>query len=366
MYLPMITDTRGTARQPAASLRAYVQRPYVRLAVLSAAAASVAFALGTGLHHVSPVVAAITALISVRPTFHASMQEALRQVLGVLIGAGVAFVAMMVAGYSSLALFVAIVACFVLAWALKLGEGGAMSVGVTVILVVGPFFNTDAIETRLLGAALGSLVALAFSFFTRPGSPHDRALAAVVAQADTTATLLAEIADTLARAQGHVERDTARGWHRTAEQVVESTMAIRAEAEDALDGSRWSPMIRHDEAAAVLEQVLITEDTALTVLSMCDDLLDASDRTDPLPPVLAASLSDVLRATAGAISQQSQSALERPAEPLDDDTGTVLTAYATRRDATAAVRTMDDTMPLLLGGSLVRDSEKITDALSGR
>ncbi len=357
MYLPMTSLMRGA--------RAYVQRPYVRLAALSAAAASAAFALGAALPHVSPVVAAITALISVRPTFHASMQEALRQVLGVLIGAGVAFVVMMVAGYSAIALFVAILACFVLAWALKLGEDGAISVGVTVILVVGPFFNTVAIETRLLGAALGSLVALGVSFFTRPGAPHDRALTDVVAQADTSSGLLAEIADTLARTQGRVPPEMARTWHERAEHVVEATMAIRAEAEDALGGSRWSPMIRRDEAAAVLEQVLLTEDTALTVLNMCDDLLDAAGRTQPLPPVLAATLSDVLRATAGAIHQQSQSALERPAEPLHDDTGTVLTAHATRRDATAAVRTMDDTVPLLLGGSMLRDSEKITDALSG-
>ena len=186
-------------------------RPYVRLAVLSAAAAAAAYGIGTALAFVSPVVAAITALVTVRPTLHGSMQEALRQVLGVVIGAAVAFASLEMIGYSALTLFVGIVTCFVAAAWLRLGEDGAAAVAVTVILVVGPHFSSEAIETRLFGAVVGSLLALLTSYFTRPGTPHGRALTEVVDEAGRTAALLAGIADTLSREGGQVPAHAYQG-----------------------------------------------------------------------------------------------------------------------------------------------------------
>src|SRR5438034_9109436 len=147
-------------RRLARHLTSTASRPYVRLAVLSAAAAAAAYGIGSVLPMVSPVVAGVTALIAVRPTLHASMQEALRQVLGVVIGAAVAFGSLEMVGFSVVSLFVALVVCFVVAAWLGLGEDGATAVAVTVVLVVGPHFSTEAIEARLSGVVVGSLVAL--------------------------------------------------------------------------------------------------------------------------------------------------------------------------------------------------------------
>jgi uncharacterized membrane protein YccC len=131
-------------------VRALLRRDYLRLAVLSALAAAVAYGIGAALPMVSPVVAAITALISVRPTFHASLRESLLQVLGVVVGAGVALVAFAALGWSALALGIALLAVFGVARLLRLGEEGAVAVGVTVILVAGPRLDAEAVETRLL------------------------------------------------------------------------------------------------------------------------------------------------------------------------------------------------------------------------
>jgi len=341
-------------------------RPYVRLAVLSAAAAAAAYGLGTALPLVSPIVAAITALVTVRPTLHASMQEALRQVLGVVIGAAVAFASLEMVGYSALALFLAIVVCFAVAGWLRLGEDGAVAVGVTVILVVGPHFSTEAIETRLFGAVVGSLLALLTSYFTRPGTPHGRALADVVGEAERTAALLAAIAEALSRPAGHVTQPVAQLWLEEAEQILARTVQARHAAQDAVAGADWSPLIDRQEAYAVLEQVRITEGTAITLVSMCRDLISAADREESLPVGLASSLSDVLLATASAIGQQSESARDHPAETLSDQTGPVSVARRNRSDAASHIRHLEDTRPLLLGGSLLREAEKITEILSGR
>jgi uncharacterized membrane protein YgaE (UPF0421/DUF939 family) len=338
----------------------------VRLAALSAVAAAVAYALGSALPHVSPVVAGVTALVAIRPTFHASMQEALRQVLGVVVGAAVAFASLQIVGFSALSLLVALLVCLVVAAWLGLGENGALAVAVTVILVVGPTFSKVAVESRLLGVVLGSVLALVTSYFARPGTPHGRALEGLVGEGERIAELLERISTALAADDGRVEVRAARGWLDDAEQILARTAAARDEAEDALAGARWSPMIDRAEAAAVLDQARITERTATTVASMCRDLVTAAVSAEPLPAGLARSLADVLGATAAAVDKQSRSARERPSQTLSDETGPVRLARSGRADAAAHVRQVDDTVPLLLGGSLLRDADEISQILSGR
>ncbi len=338
--------------------------PYARLAVLSAGAAAVAYGVGVLTPEVSPVVAGVTALITLRPTFHGSVQEALRQVLGVVLGAALALGAMQSMGFSAAALFVTILACFLVARGLRLGEEGAAAVAVTVILVVGPQVRAEAIETRLLGVLVGSLVALGLSSFMRPGSPHGRALTGALDQGTRAAALLTTIGETLAVGRP-VPAGRPRQWLDEAEDILASTVEAGHAAQDAVTGARWSPMIDLAEAEAVLAQVRITERTAVTIVSICRDLLAAADGDRPLPSPLATSLSDVLLATADAISSQSAAARESPAQILDDHTGPVRVVSRSRSEAATHVRRMDDTRPLLLGGSLLRDTEKITETLTG-
>ena len=340
------------------------RRPYARLAVLSAVAAAIAYGLGSMSPRISPVVAGVTALITVRPTFHASVQEALRQTLGVVLGAVFAFAALEVIGFSGVALFVTIFAAFLTAHLLRLGEEGAVAVGVTVILVVGPHFNTEAIETRLFGVLVGSLIALVVSYFTRPGTPHGRALAEVVTEGERISVLLTGIGQTLATRQGNIPRTLAVDWLAEAEDILVSTLQIRHAAQDAVAGARWSPMIGHAEAHAVLTQVRIIEGTAITVVSMCRDLVVAAEH-HPMPMALATSLSDVFLATAGAVTNQSGTARQHPSEPLADHTGPIRVVSRTRKEATTHVRGLEDTQPLLLGGSLLRDTQRITEILTG-
>jgi uncharacterized membrane protein YgaE (UPF0421/DUF939 family) len=346
-------------------IQSHSRHPYIRLTVLSAVTAAAAYGLATALPMTSATVAAVAALVSVRPTLHASMQEGLRQLLGVIIGAGVAFASLEFIGYSAVALFLAVLVCFAVAGVLRLGDEGAAAVGITVILVVGPHFSTVAIETRLSGVALGALLALIASFFLRPGTPHGRALADVVKEAGHAAGLLDTIAQALVSESGQLTRPMVQAWLADAQLILMRTVETRLLAQDAVSGARWSPMIDRRQAAAILEQVQITEKTAVAIVSLCRDLVGAASRDEHLSVGLATSFSDVLRATADAIEQQSNAARVSPAETLDQQTGPIRLAKRGRTEAAAHIRHLDDTRPLLLGGSLLRDAEKITEILSG-
>ena len=180
---------------------------------------------------------------------------------------------------------------------------------------------------------VGSLLALVVSYFTRPGSPHGRALADVVEQGDRASALLTTIGNALADRDGQLTSVLAGRWLDEAQDSLARTTEIKHLAQDAVAGARWSPMIGLAEAQAVLAQVKLTEATAITLVNMCRDLQVAAGRDRAMPSGLATSLSSVLLATAGAITVQSATARGNPAETLDHDADVMGTATRTRKDA---------------------------------
>jgi uncharacterized membrane protein YgaE (UPF0421/DUF939 family) len=85
-----------------------INAPYFRLATLTTIAGTLAYFIGANLPLVSGVSAAITAIVSVRHTFHDSAQESFLQILGVVIGGTVAFAAMKLIGFNSVVVMLAI------------------------------------------------------------------------------------------------------------------------------------------------------------------------------------------------------------------------------------------------------------------
>jgi len=336
-----------------------------RFIFLAALAATLAFAFGTLIPIVSAPVAAITALIAVRPTFHESAQEGFRQVVGVVVGGISAYVMIQIFGVSPIVVFAAVAASFIVAKLLRLGDEGAITTGVTVILVIGFTLDPLEVEYRLLGVFVGCLMALLVSLYTRPGTPHQRALDETLSQADRVSQLLGTIAAGLPADGSKVPPEIAERWMEEAENIVRASEKARASAENALAGSRWSPLLPKVEAKAVLDQAGITYATAITVTNICRDIMLSSSREENLPAELVDSLSDVLQATAEVVSEQTEQARENPAEPLPKDSEFIATARETKREAVSTLRDIDETQPILIGGSLLRDATKISDTLTG-
>ncbi len=136
---------------------------------------------------------------------------------------------------------------------------------------------------------------------------------------------------------------------------------IKSNAKSALAGSAWSPAIDYEETKAVVAQIELTEATASTLLNICRELVLTSGSSHQIPALLAKALAGVLSATAEVISDQAENAEENPSdlqhEELDD-------WRDQRTKAIVQLRNLDETQPLLIGGSILRDAEKITEILS--
>lgn len=336
-----------------------VRAPYVRLAALTAVAGTAAFAVGGTIPNTSAITAAITAMVSIRHTFHDSIRDSVTQVLGVMLGGTVAYIAMKLIGFNALVIFLAIGSCFVVARLLRLGEEGALAIAVTVILVLGPTIKAEKIETRLYGVLVGVVIAMATSYFVRSGSPQERALKAGVAQSRAMSELLHEVAMTLADGSAEVSRPQAAKWLVRAEVIAQEVDTIRAQAESAVAGATWSPMIDRQEALAVAKQIEMTQATAETVVNICRELVLTFGKSHKLPTLLASALSGILNATAFVIEEQAEVALAAPAAHADDE------VFDQKRDeAIKDLRVLDETQPLFIGGSIIRDAEKISDILA--
>ena len=61
------------------------------------------------------------------------------------------------------------------------------------------------------------------------------------------------------------------------------------------------------------------------------------------------------------ITEQAERAAEQPATLADEDN---FDWVKKREDAVERLKNLDETQPLLLGGSILRDAEKITESLS--
>ena len=336
----------------------FVQAPFFRLAVLTSLAGTLGYFWADTVPSANAITAAITAMVSMRHTFHDSIRESVNQVVGVLLGGVVAYLTIKVIGFTPVVYFISILACFVVSRLLKLGEEGAVAIGITVVLVLAPSVSTDTIENRLLGVVIGGIIAMSLSYFVRSGTPQERALKAGIEQSRAMAALLHGIALKLSGDAPDVSREQAAKWLARAEIIAAEVARIRTNAESALAGAKWSPMIDRAEAQSIVKQIEMTAVTADTVVNICRELVLTFGKSQRLPELLATALAGILNATALVIEEQAEVAQDVPAAQADDE------LFEQKRDeAIAELKSIDETQPLFIGGSILRDAEKINDIL---
>lgn len=323
----------------------------IRIAIFSALSVSLAYMIGSLIPVVDPIIAAITALIAIRPTFHASVRESWGQILGTFVGAAASLIIVSFTGFNIFTLAVMIVISFFIAWILKIGEEGAISIGVTVILVAGPLFGDyDSIEGRLFGVALGALCGLTASFFVTPGQPHRRALDASMVQVRRSSVLLHKIA--LRLAEGSLDGKESEEWLAEVEDIVEKSEKARKEAEDAVKGAKWSPLLRKNETIDVLDEVLKNQEVVFTVKSICEDAIQSATSGKKFKGKVALTLSNMLLNTVANINEHI------------NETDNIIYYDEVVTSEISTLKNLDDTQAIILGGSIARDATKIKQALS--
>ncbi len=338
--------------------------PQLRLALWSAAAAATAYGIGLAIPSINATVAGITALIAIRPTFHDTAAEMLRQILGTIIGAAFGLLLTHLFGVNPIGILVLVLVSFLMAKVMKLGNEGAITMGVTVILVFGPGFGAQAVQSRFLGIVFGALIALLVSLWVRPGTPHSRALSASVTHANAAAELLTNIAVHLASGKGKVDKVIAKSWVTEADSILKELNITHDEATSALRSAKWSPLVNKKEAVAIVGQIEIAQSTARTAHAIAEDLLSSSKTKKPIPENMALNLSEIIAATANTIQGQAKIAKTKPAKSLKQ-TDTSVLGWATLRDETAVkVKELNETQPLIIAGSILRKVGHINDVLT--
>lgn len=339
---------------------------HVRLAIFASIAATLAFLVSSVAPVVSGVVAAITALLTTRTTFHESIQEGGKQVIGTIAGAVVGGLLLASMGFSPLLLVVSLAVAFGIGRLLRLGEEGSITIGVTVILVLGLNLGGAAVESRVLGVIAGAAIALTLSQFVMSEPPHDRAMRRAIAYTQEISSLLADIGGALRRRSAGLDIPSTliAGWLTQAQEVQNGLAALITETEEIVKGSRWSPLIQREEAERVLAQCVIGHELSMTVSGMCRELL-ATQESVSLSDTLALHLSEVFDAAANVVEGQAHQMLtadEARQPSRDEDLKQLIEAHESARDK---VKSLDDTGAIILGGSLLQDGATIGKIATG-
>lgn len=261
--------------------RSHARGVLLRGWVITALAAASAWALAEALtanieaFNVPPLVAAITALLTVRVSLHRASGEAGAQLLGTLIGAGLALVIDNIPLPAAAQAGIVVLGALAVVKALKLGDEAGLSVPITALIVLGPGLHEATAADRLAATVVGVSLAVFFSFVMHPDSPAGRAAAQVAQLSDGAASLLADISQGLER---RLEVADALDWLERARALNEAVPTTRAACDEAVAYARWFPKASQAEASAVYARFLAAEHVVVTVRAITRSLVELAER----------------------------------------------------------------------------------------
>jgi hypothetical protein len=250
----------------------YLRRYWIRQISVAAIAGAFAWFLGDFLVDGGGLVAAIVCTLSIRISLHKSLREAFGQIVGTVIGAGVALSTVALFDFGFIAIGMTIFVCAIVARALHLGDVASVNVPVTALIVIGPGLSESTAIHRLGSTFIGAAVAIAFSYYSHPKTPLDRAVEQINRVGRKAAQLLAEMSEGVAA--GYQQKDAA-DWLTRGRLLVEEIPAIRAQSVEAKGYARWIRTGTRDAAEEIYVEGLAVEHTVVQVRAIARTLYDS-------------------------------------------------------------------------------------------
>ena len=250
----------------------YLRRYWIRQISVAAIAGAFAWVLGDLAVEGGGLVAAIVCTLSIRISLHKSLREAFGQIVGTAIGAGVALGTVAIFDFGFIAIGATIFICAIVARALHLGDVASVNVPVTALIVIGPGLSESTALHRLGSTLIGAGVAIAFSYFSHPKTPIDRAVEQINRVGRKAAQLLAEMSEGVAA--GYQQKDAA-DWLTRGRLLVEEIPAIRAQSVEAKGYARWIKTGTRDAAEEIYVEGLAVEHTVVQVRAIARTLYDS-------------------------------------------------------------------------------------------
>jgi hypothetical protein len=250
----------------------YLRRFWIRQISVAALAGASAWVLGDLAVEGGGLVAAIVCTLSIRISIHKSLREAFGQIVGTVIGAGVALSTVALFDFGFVAIGATIFICAIVARALHLGDVASVNVPVTALIVIGPGLSESTALHRLGSTFIGAGIAIAFSYFSHPKTPLDRAREQIDRIGRKAAQLLAEMSEGVAA--GYKQKDAA-DWLTRGRLLVEEIPAIRAQSVEAKGYARWIRTGTRDAAEEIYVEGLAVEHTVVQVRAIARTLYDS-------------------------------------------------------------------------------------------
>lgn len=304
--------------------KAILSRKYwIRQIVVAGIAGAFAWLLGDQLIINGGLVAAIVCTLSIRISLHKSLREGFGQIVGTAIGAGVALLTVSIFDFGFISIGTTIFLCAVVARALHLGEVASVNVPVTALIVIGPGLSESTAIHRLASTLVGAAVAIAFSYFSHPKTPLDRAREQISLVGSKAARLLAEMSEGVAA--GYTQKDAAQ-WLSRGRLLIEEIPTIRAQSVEAKGYARWIRTGTRDAAEEVYIEGLAVEHTVVQVRAIARTLFDS---------ILEGGIADVVKKDVAVALSAASYAVQAHIEDPEDIVGSKSSPTDDAREASS-------------------------------
>jgi uncharacterized membrane protein YgaE (UPF0421/DUF939 family) len=336
-------------------------REGLQLTIVTSAAISSAWAIGSQWDSADALVAAIITLITLRVSLQAALGEGLTQILGTAVGVSVAFLSLSLLGDNLASVALVSLVAITLARILHLGEYGGIAIGVTSLIVLGPGMATDTAQTRVVGTMLGVLIGCAFSYLAHPDTPTERTQRALAALGTAASDLLERLAHGVGASNGALNKEAAGLWLEEARALADQVPALRAQAEEAVRYARWSPTVSRADAEAVAGRVLALEHTLIQVRIIARSFYDAALAQVHLTSQVSDALQGALSGASDAVESTSDIVASDPHALTPEESVHALAAESD--ELRQELRDLHDTGVLLLSASVLTGVERIAESL---
>lgn len=326
-------------------------RSGVQRTVVTTAAATTAWLIGSAFSEVDGLVAAIVAVLTLRISLQDSLSEGLTQILATALGIGVAFASLSLIGDSAIALAVTVLLSLLAAALLRVGEDARISTVVTSLIVMGPGLPADTAGHRAWGTVIGVAVALGASPWAHPLTPAQRAERRIADLGSRAGDLLAQMASGVREGVRHQQ---ASAWLEAARVLDREVEDARPIVETAQRYARWSPWASREEASAVSSRFAGVEHLVIQTRILARTFFDATTSGAPLGEEVSGAVGEVLDAASEAVLEHADGGAGEQALGVMDDAA----------DAAAhAMKNVEDTQELILGAGVITTVRQMAGSL---
>lgn len=278
----------------------FKRKAWIRRVAVASLASATSWIVGDQLVPNGGLVAAIVCALSIRISLYKSVREGFGQIIGTAIGASVALLTVHYFNFGFIAVGATVFLCSVVARGLRLGEVASVNVPVTALIVIGPGLSGSTATHRLSSTLIGAAIAIVFSYFSHAKTPAGRTIDQIYRIGNKSAELLIEMSEGVAST---FTQKQAGNWLAKSRLLVEEIPDLRAQAIEAREYAKWSPLVEEQEADALYVSGVAIEHMVVQVRTIARRLFDASQDKQRIDIVNRA-IAHALSATSVAISEK--------------------------------------------------------------